>query len=76
MKMRGGIPGFGLATLGLRALSIVALLLIVFDHAGHLSGQDWLLIVFIFAAQLIGLRPSGRSRVSKPSSSCRGPRPF
>ena len=82
MTVRGFVPGFGFLTLCLRALSIGALLLLVLvlvlvlDHAGHLSWQDWLLIVFIFAAQLTGLRPSGRSRVSNPSSSSRGSRPF
>lgn len=76
MTVRGVVPGFGFLTLCLRALSIGALLLLVLDHAGHLSWQDWLLIVFIFAAQLIGLRPSGRTRVSNPSSSSRGSRPF
>ena len=80
MTVRGFVPGFGFLTLCLRALSIGALLLLVLvlvlDHAGHLSWQDWLLIVFIFAAQLTGLRPSGRSRVTNPSSSTRGSRPF
>ena len=76
MTPQGIVPGFGFATLCLRALSIAALLLLVLDHAGHFSWQDWLLIIFIFAAQLTGLRPSGRNRVSNPSPPRRESRPF